>query len=245
MKRNLILTLISLMLVLSLGLFAACGEDKEPAANNDPAEDLGKTEDPGTTDEPETSTDPETPTDPGTTDEPSKPDDVETPDEPSVDPDQPETPSEPEKPAHTHVWGMPTVTKAATCKEAGVQTRSCDCGELKTEIINKLTEHNYDNGVVSGTTKTYTCTVCGKTRVEEVQAGHTHEWGNPVETKAPTCGDEGEVTFSCACGEKITSSIKPTDKHNWETTIAGGNVVTKCTICKQEIDPFATPSDAQ
>jgi len=81
--------------------------------------------------------------------------------------------------------------------------------------------------------------------VEEVPAGHTHEWANPVETKAPTCGTEGEVTFYCSCGETLKSSIKATDDHKWETIIAGGNVVTKCTVCNQEIDPFATPSDIQ
>ena len=81
-----------------------------------------------------------------------------------------------EKKAHTPV-SIPG--RAATCAETGLTEGSkCSvCGEIlkvQTETA-KLTEHTWDNGVVtvSPTLKkkgirTYTCTVCGTTRTEEI-----------------------------------------------------------------------------
>ena len=53
---------------------------------------------------------------------------------------------------HTHSFGDWTVTKAATCTDAGEQTRSCECGETETEVIDAL-GHSYEIGA---------CTVCGE-----------------------------------------------------------------------------------
>ena len=65
----------------------------------------------------------------------------------------PETPDTPDVPApHTHAWDGGKVTKEATCKEEGVKTYTCACGETKTEKIAKTTAHTYKDGV---------CSVCG------------------------------------------------------------------------------------
>ena len=59
----------------------------------------------------------------------------------------------PDVPApHTHAWDGGKVTKEATCKEEGVKTYTCACGETKTEKIAKTTAHTYKDGV---------CSVCG------------------------------------------------------------------------------------
>ncbi|MBP3413562.1 MAG: S-layer homology domain-containing protein, partial [Oscillospiraceae bacterium] len=57
-----------------------------------------------------------------------------------------------EQKPHEHVWGEGVVTKEATCKDAGVMTYTCECGETKTEEIPATNEHNYVN---------YICSVCG------------------------------------------------------------------------------------
>ncbi|MBR7178774.1 MAG: discoidin domain-containing protein, partial [Oscillospiraceae bacterium] len=58
----------------------------------------------------------------------------------------------PEQP-HEHEWSDWTVTTPATCTEAGVETRTCECGETETREIPAL-GHEYVNGK---------CTRCGDT----------------------------------------------------------------------------------
>ncbi|MDO4621913.1 MAG: hypothetical protein Q4B22_03075 [Eubacteriales bacterium] len=69
------------------------------------------------------------------------------------------------QPLHTHSYTS-KVTKAATCKAAGVRTYTCSCGNSYTEAIAK-TSHKYKKTKVVAPTKKaqgytiYTCTVCG------------------------------------------------------------------------------------
>ncbi|MBR7178741.1 MAG: beta-N-acetylglucosaminidase domain-containing protein, partial [Oscillospiraceae bacterium] len=65
---------------------------------------------------------------------------------------------------HDHAWSEWTVTKEATCTEAGVETCTCECGETQTREIPAL-GHEYVNGK---------CTRCGDTltsKFEDVKAG--------------------------------------------------------------------------
>ena len=90
-------------------------------------------------------------------------------------------------PAAEHKWDAGKVTKAATCKEAGIKTYTCTvCDETKTESIAKLTAHTYDAGKVTKAAtckeagvKTYTCTVCGETKTESIAklTAHTYKDG--------------------------------------------------------------------
>ncbi len=58
-----------------------------------------------------------------------------------------------------HSWNSGTVTKKATCKEAGVRTYTCTgCNTTKTETIAKLTTHTYDHACDTN------CNICGATR---------------------------------------------------------------------------------
>lgn len=87
-----------------------------------------------------------------------------------------------EKPAdkHTHNY-VATVTKEATCKEAGVKTFTCSiCGDIYTESIKKLNTHSYVETVTKeptckeGGVKTYTCSVCNATYTESLtKVGHS------------------------------------------------------------------------
>ncbi len=78
---------------------------------------------------------------------------------------------------------MHTTTKEkvvkATCGKAGTRKTLCaECGfVLKEESVPQLTDHTWDNGVVTKEPvggvkgeKTFTCTVCGEIRTEEVTA---------------------------------------------------------------------------
>ena len=108
-------------------------------------------------------TEPDTPKPPTEPNEPIEPDIP----MPPVEPDEPYTPP------HEHSFDNETITREATCKDAGELTYSCSCGVTKTEDIPKITEHSYDEGVVEDTTKTYTCIVCGDIKTETVQAPQT------------------------------------------------------------------------
>ena len=91
--------------------------------------------------------------------------------------------------------------KEATCKDKGYtgDVYCKDCGEKLSDgkTIAKTTEHTWDGGKVTKAAtctekgvKTYTCTVCGATKTEEIAAtGHQHtEVRNKVEA---TCTKDG------------------------------------------------------
>lgn len=101
---------------------------------------------------------------------------------------------------------------------------------------NDTHEHVWDEGTITTrptcTTpgvKTYTCSVCQKTKTEEIPAtGHQHTEVRNV--KEATCKEEGYTgdTYCTDCGEKLSSG-EPTAKkaHDWDE----GKVTTEAT-CK-------------
>ena len=57
-----------------------------------------------------------------------------------------------------------------------------------------------------------------------------HNWGEGTETKAPTCTDDGILSFTCAiCGESKTEAI-PAKGHSY---VAG-----KCTVCGDQLTAY-------
>lgn len=76
---------------------------------------------------------------------------------------------------HEHTWDKGTVTKEATCTEAGVITYTCTgCKETETKALEAL-GHSWDEGVVTEKatylekgTKTITCNRCNITKEEEI-----------------------------------------------------------------------------
>ncbi|MBQ3255930.1 MAG: S-layer homology domain-containing protein [Oscillospiraceae bacterium] len=85
----------------------------------------------------------------------------------------------PIKPAEGHKWDDGEVTKEPTYEAEGEKTFTCEnCGETKTEPVNKLscTDHKWDEGKVTKEPtyeaegeKTFTCTVCGETKTEAIE----------------------------------------------------------------------------
>ena len=128
------------------------------------------------------------------------------------------------KVTHDHTYGEWTVTKAPTCTETGVETRTCACGEKEERTI-KATGHTFGEWTV---TKAATCTeagvetrvcACGEKEEKEIKAtGHT--FGDWEVTKEPTCTEAGEKTRECACGEKEVEALDkiPHTFGEWEVT---------------------------
>lgn len=90
-------------------------------------------------------------------------------------------------------------------------------------------EHKWDNGKVtkratctSNGIRTYTCSVCGATKIEEIKA-LGHDWNDGVVTRKATCTQTGVTTYKCSkCGATKTKDIAMT-AHNY--------VDGKCTVC--------------
>lgn len=82
----------------------------------------------------------------------------------------------PETTVHEHTYEE-KVTKEASCKEKGVKTFTCACGDSYTEDIKKLS-HKYSDATCSAPK---TCSVCGKT--DGKAKAHTYEGG-----KCTVCG---------------------------------------------------------
>ena len=111
-----------------------------------------------------------------------------------------------------HKFNNGSITKAATCKEAGVKTYKCTvCGKTKTESIPKLTSHKWDKGTITTKPtcgkegiKTYKCSVCGGIKQEKIAKLTTHTWDNGKITKKATPLEKGEKTYTC----KVCHAIK-------------------------------------
>lgn len=122
---------------------------------------------------------------------------------------------------HIHDYSS-SVTKEATHLEEGVETFICSCGHTYTEVIDKLTNHNYEAVITLPTCTgrgytTYTCE-CGDTYDDNYvdATGHHHK---PEITIPATHLEEGLMTFICACGDTYTGKIEKLEKHNYETVI--------------------------
>lgn len=69
---------------------------------------------------------------------------------------------------------------------------------------------------------------------------HVHSWSGWKQSKAPTCGAEGEEVRTCSCGAKESRTVAATGKHSWQETPAtctqDGNK--SCKVCgKKESIP--------
>lgn len=96
---------------------------------------------------------------------------------------------------------------APTCGEAGYVWQKCSkCGdEHNYEVGEPTGKHTFDNACDAQ------CNGCEYTR--EVS---DHQY-NSSETKVPTCGAEGEKTYTCTeCGHSYTEPVKATGNHTYD-----------------------------
>lgn len=117
--------------------------------------------------------------------------------------------------AAQHSYGDGVITKPATCKETGIKTYTCTgCSATKTEKINKLTTHTYDNDCDA------TCNVCAQSRT--VSHDYQTAWSM----------DETNHWHECSvCREKTDVAAHVPGAEATETTAQ------TCTVCGYEIAP--------
>ena len=155
--------------------------------------------------------------------------------------------------------------KEATCKAEGYTgDMYCkDCGEKLSDgkTIAKTTEHTWDGGKVTKAAtctekgvKTYTCTVCGATKTEEIAAtGHQHtEVRNKVEATCTKEGYSGDV-YCTDCGTKLSSGTEIARKaHEYEererneaNCKRNGYILFVCKVCGDEKRKVLPKTDHQ
>lgn len=122
---------------------------------------------------------------------------------------------------HTHAY-VESVSKEATCTEAGEKTFTCECGETYTEELSMLGHTKVTGGTVECHSK---CSVCDAI----IEDGTMHIYTDAV-TASPTCTLVGKKTFTCECGHVFKEEIPMTE----HTKVAGGNVDchSKCSVCE-------------
>ena len=115
-----------------------------------------------------------------------------------------------------HDWGGWTITKQATCAQAGARVRVCDtCSYQQTETIPK-TSHSWGKWQ---TTKEATCSkkgeerrkcsVCGTTQTRETDR-KAHTWGEWTVITEPTDFTMGTRSHVCkVCGRERTEDFYP------------------------------------
>lgn len=129
------------------------------------------------------------------------------------------------------------VTTPATCKDEGSVDNVCErCGDSQHISTLPVTEdHQWNDGKITKAPtcteageKTFTCTICNKTKTEAVPAtGHDYDEG--VVTVEPTQTTSGIRTYTCKnCGDTYTETI-PQLGHVW-----GRNEVTKQPTCEED-----------
>ena len=108
--------------------------------------------------------------------------------------------------------------KEASCKEEGYSgDKYCpDCGTKLSSgnTIAKTENHSWNKGVITKKptcaetgVKTYTCSICSKTKTENIAKTTKHLHTEIRNKKAATCGETGYTgdTYCTDCGTKISS----------------------------------------
>ena len=110
---------------------------------------------------------------------------------------------------------LPTCTEDGHAAGGYCQREGCNYTEGSGVL--PATGHSYDDGVITTDptcteegVKTFTCSACGDSYTESVDAlGHSYDDG--VITTDPTCTEEGVKTFTCsACGDSYTEPVTAT-----------------------------------
>ncbi|MBE7092776.1 MAG: hypothetical protein E7365_06330 [Clostridiales bacterium] len=163
-----------------------------------------------------------------------------------------------------HTWNSGTVTKNASCKEAGSKTLTCTaCNATKTETIAKTSNHTYGAWTQTKAptctakgSESRTCSTCKKVETRDVKA-LGHKMSAPTVTKQATCKEEGSQEGVCSvCNTKSVQAIPKLEHKLGEYTVTKEATQTEtglkkatCTVCgevKEEVIPAlsapATPT---
>lgn len=155
---------------------------------------------------------------------------------------------------HTPLAPVKEVVKAPTCTAAGSHNEVVYCSVCKKvisseKVVDDATGHKYGEAPIEQTCQgaLYKCEKCGSLK-KVAEEATDHDWELTKTTKAPTCTEAGEGTYTCKfCKETKTEEI-PALGHNWsqivkkptctQDGIAGGT----CSRCKQMRDNEPIPA---
>ena len=132
---------------------------------------------------------------------------------------------------HEHNYTS-TVTKNATCTEAGIRTFTCECGDTYQESIDAL-GHDFGEWTV---TKPATCTEkgietrhCSRCDATETRETDKTEHVYTAVVTPPTCTEKGYTTHTCSCGDSYVDSYVDALGHDF-----GERTVTKPATCTEK-----------
>lgn len=116
----------------------------------------------------------------------------------------------------SHDWDQGKVTQAATCKETGVKTYTCqDCKKTKEETVKKTTDHTFGDWTVTKAAtcqekgaKTAVCQICGKEKAETLKK-LGHDYGRSVTVQEATIFSAGITEKTCKRCEKVKQTKTP------------------------------------
>ena len=109
-----------------------------------------------------------------------------------------------------------TAVTEPTCTSSGYTTHTCDvCGS---SFVDTFVDggHIWTSVVTEPTHTemgftTYTCSRCEESYTSDYVPPIGHSFDDGVVTKEPTCTAEGEMLYTCACGETFTAPIAKAD----------------------------------
>ena len=142
---------------------------------------------------------------------------------------------------HEHNYTS-TVTKNATCTEAGIRTFTCECGDTYQESIDAL-GHDFGEWTV---TKPATCTEkgietrhCSRCDATETRETDKTEHVYTAVVTPPTCTEKGYTTHTCSCGDSYVDSYVDATGHTegeWmvtkqPTVDEDGERTLYCSVC--------------
>lgn len=144
---------------------------------------------------------------------------------------------------HEHTYATEwTIDVEPTCAEKGSKSRHCtdsNCTEkTDTKEIPATGLHIYNDGkdtkeatCAQEGEKTYTCKVCGETKIESVAATGLHTYDEWVETKAATLEKAGAKTRTCTvCGHEQMEEIPTIGHVKGVRFTKGGNIYSIRTV---------------
>ena len=139
---------------------------------------------------------------------------------------------------HEHKYTS-KVTKEPTCKETGIRTYTCECGDTYTESIATI-DHKYQYKLVKQSTckeeglGKYTCTECGDNYTKAIsKTDHNYE----QKVVKPTCTEQGYTLNVCKnCGDTYKSDFVDKTDHNYRYEVVKEPTCTetgvKTYVCK-------------
>lgn len=148
-------------------------------------------------------------------------------------------------PANGHTAGEWTVTKEATCTEAGEKQQKCTvCGEVIATAVIPAKGHTEGSWTVTKEAtcteageKQLTCSVCGVVIKTETIPALGHDYVKTAGTA--TCTEGGWVTYTCSrCGHSYTEDETDALGHDYKgevtkeaTCTEAGEMTYKCSRC--------------